>query len=92
MDFQVHCCGNFTPYFANGRSMGISQIAAEFMGEKQSDEDQVCLFNIVHVFRLQSLDYDVCYNKPFSKMLASRDKKVRMSDKIKLATDSFYWV
>ena len=24
--------------------MGISQIAAEFMGEKQSDEDQVCLF------------------------------------------------
>ena len=44
----------------------------------------------VHVFRLQSLDYDVCYNKPFSKMLASRDKKVRMSDKIKLATDSFY--
>ena len=52
------------------------------MGEKQSDEDQVCLFNIVHVFRLQSLDYDVCYNKPFSKMLASRDKKVRMSDKL----------
>ena len=46
----------------------------------------------VHVFRLQSLDYDVCYNEPFSKMLASRDKKVRMSDKIKLATDSFYWV
>ena len=46
MDFQVHCCGNFTPYFANGRSMGISQIAAEFMGEKQSDEDQVCLFNM----------------------------------------------
>jgi len=46
----------------------------------------------VHVFRLQSLDYDVCYNKPFSKMLASRDKKVRMSDKIKLAADSFYWV
>ena len=72
--------------------MGISQIAAEFMGVKQSDEDQVCLFNIVHVFRLQSLDYDVCYNKPFSKMLASRDKKVRMSDKIKLATDSFCWV
>lgn len=23
----------------------------------------------------ESLDYDVCYNKPFSKMLASRDKK-----------------
>ena len=63
------------------------------MGEKQSDEDQVCLFNMyMTVFRLQSLDYDVCYNKPFSKMLASRDKKVRMSDKIKLATDSFYWV
>ena len=58
------------------------------MGEKQSDEDQVCLFNIVHVFRLQSLDYDVCYNKPFSKMLASRDKKVRMSDKIKYS----YWL
>lgn len=30
----------------------------------------------------ESLDYDVCYNKPFSRMLASRDKKSLLGQEV----------
>lgn len=39
----------------------------------------ICSTN--YLFLQQSLDYDVCYNKPFSQMLASRDKKVQPCNK-----------
>ena len=89
MDFQVHCCGNFTPLLMGDQWEYLKLLLSLWVKNRAM---KIKCVQHVHVFRLQSLDYDVCYNKPFSKMLASRDKKVRMSDKIKLATDSFCWV